>query len=434
MSDDCTEEGWHEAGQGSGWNQDEVPDMNYDLNWSQPSTGAYNTPTMGYGEASQQQQGNFLSQQLQQFDTFQTSSLASGSPAAYGLAAPPGTHLSRGSSAHSGNRLHGTRQPTEDVASPGLPVMEEELNYPQMDLIEGEAPYGFPDSWIPNTAFAKTRWVHMPKAGEPDYGYSPVTKNLMKEFWQAATADEEESLICRRWDHVDFFRLVYLTVTLVRNVSMNTVSDEDEGMLERIATIFNMASPRTHNRPPGFFRTLDNRHKLVDVPILRQLFQILNNQNNPNRNDPLIRVMAWSTRRGVSMITPKRVLNGIPEAIYAYFNMTFQQCNAQKSYFRFDSSHYLMAFQHYDGDSNWRLLGPSGVDPKPVPGGSIPGPLSSESPGPQPRHAYSSQSQQLEDTHRAPTGSGKGKKRATSDNSSSSSSRRLHKRHTEYRN
>ncbi|TGO41101.1 hypothetical protein BHYA_0026g00070 [Botrytis hyacinthi] len=431
------------------WNQGGVPNMNYDLNWSQPSTGAYNTPTMDYEEASQQQQENFPSQQLEQSDTFQKSSLASGSPGAYGSFVPEGSHFSHGSSAYSGNHLHGTRQPTGEVASPGLPVMEVELNHPRMDLIDGEAPYGFPDLWIPNTAFAKTRWVNIPVTGEPDYGYFPMTKHLMKEFWQGAAADEEDSWFCRRWDHVDFFRLVYLTVTLVGNVSMNTTSKDDECLLQNIATIFNMASPLTHNRPPGFFRTLGNRNKQVDVPMLRQLFQILNNQHNPNRSDPLIRVMEWSKRKAVSLITPKRVLNGIPEAIYACFNMTFQECNAQKWYFRFDSSHYLMAFQHYDGDQNWRLLGPSGVDPKPVPGGSIPGPLPADSLEPYPRLAYKSQSQQLEyerqqrdeydqqlrDAHRAPTGSGKGKKRATRESSSTSSSHvKPHKKHHEISN
>ncbi|KAF7889201.1 hypothetical protein EAF00_009501 [Botryotinia globosa] len=400
-------------------------EMNRGLEWSEPPTGAFNTPTMHHEEAS----------------------LASGSPGAYGSFSPQGSHLSRGSSAYSGNHLHGTRQPTGEVASPGLPVMEEELNHPQMDLIEGETPYGFEDHYIPGTAFAETRRVVIPVTGEPDYGYFPMKKHLMKEFWQGAAVEEEKSWFCRRWDHVDFFRLVYLTVTLVGNVSMTTTSNADECLLQNIATIFNMASHSTQNRPPGFFRTLGNRNKQVDVPMLRQLFQILNDQENSNRNDPLIRVMEWSKREGVSLITPKRVLNGIPEAIYGHFKMTFQQCHAQKWYFRFDSSHYLMAFQHYDGHPNWRLLGPSDADPKPVPGGPIPGPLPSDSLGPYPRIAQNSQSQQLEkerqqreaydqqlrDAHRVPTGSGKGKKRATRESSSTSSSHnRPAKRHHEH--
>ncbi|TGO09222.1 hypothetical protein BTUL_0174g00050 [Botrytis tulipae] len=219
-----------------GWDQDGVPNVNYDLTWPQPSTGAYNTPTMDYEEASQQQQENFPSQQLEQSDTL---------------------------------------EPTGEVA-------------------KGETPYGFPERWDPNTAFAKTRWVNIPVTGEPDYGYLPMTKHLMKEFWQDAAADKEDSWFCRRWDHVDFFWLVYLTVTLVGNVSMTTTSNEDERLLQNLATIFNMASPSTQNRPPGFFRTLGNRNKQVDVPMLRQLFQILNNQQNPNRNNPLMRVMEWS--------------------------------------------------------------------------------------------------------------------------------------------
>ncbi|TGO87402.1 hypothetical protein BPOR_0228g00040 [Botrytis porri] len=372
---DSVYEGQMEAGEGFGWNRSEVTEMKYDPNWSQPSTGAYNTPSIDYGETSQQQQGDYLPQQLEQFDTSQTQSLASTSPHTYGSFAPEGSHFSHGSSAYSGNRLNGTRQPTDEAASPGLPVMMEELNHPQMDLMEGKIPYGFPDVWIPGTVYANNRWVSTPTTGEPDYGYLPMAKNPMKEFWQGVATDQEEEWFCRRWDYVDFLRLVYLTVTL------------------NVVTIFNNASRSTQNRPPGFFTALGNRNKQVDVPLLRQFFQILNNQENPNRNDPLIRVIEWYKRKGMSLITTKRVLNGIPEAIYENFGLTFQQCNAQKWYFRFDSSHYLMAFQNHDGDINWRLLGPSGEDPKPVPGGSIPRPLAYDSLGPFPGLAHKPQAQ-----------------------------------------
>ncbi|KAF7932216.1 hypothetical protein EAE99_003456 [Botrytis elliptica] len=215
-----------------------------------------------------------------------------------------------------------TRGPSSIYAqTPGTPTTFEQLKteIPGAKYIPrqtNEPPYGewSTDPWksgyFPD--FNKTR---------PNKG---VVADLWIDTWQGKAGCEDEK-ICLMFDHVDLYRLAYITTvhlgavhrpdTIVEGLQgtgpngsdpVNTVGD--------IVAILNKAG-----RPPGFERVTHLRPNAFTEEQVRSLFAIMANKKNTKRDKAFRNVEQWALRPSWS---PRRVLRNVPETIVNYWGHT----------------------------------------------------------------------------------------------------------------
>jgi hypothetical protein len=174
----------------------------------------------------------------------------------------------------------------------------------------------------------------------PDLSYDPyqdservlgidVVADLWDGVWNGRPGGHIRDLtVCRLFDHVDFYRIVYITL-----VHQSSVLNENERLFWRFADILTKAG-----RPTGYMQTLYSRYPTriggewnYDAEEISQLFKVLRMKNfvggdRAFRGDKAFRrLMFWVQRR------PKlsaNVLNGLPEAILAIENESQKMGNA----------------------------------------------------------------------------------------------------------
>ncbi|KAG4028101.1 hypothetical protein MFRU_024g00710 [Monilinia fructicola] len=308
----------------------------------------------------------------------------------------------------------GSGSPSLEPQSPGEPVTLSSLAWPPMDLVPGEAPYGQAD--------------HFPEGSK----YSPVSKlkpaycpndDNVAALWRGAITNEKEQEWVKRWDHVDFYRLVYITVVLRGDVTRHHDSLNDQYLLQNIAAIFNQASSGNANRPPGFEKVLSNRRSKITMGDLQQLFILLNDRTNPCRGEPLTISLHWAKDREWGTFSPKMVLNGVPEAILAHFRLTYAESCQNPRKFRWERG-FLPCFQYQDLDGIWHL--PMSAAAPSQPTTSYHSEVQSRPSGSQPYDQQLAVPQERGSTsHRK----GKGKHSAPSGSSQSHQSRSTHHKH-----
>ncbi|KAJ8068438.1 hypothetical protein OCU04_003994 [Sclerotinia nivalis] len=132
-----------------------------------------------------------------------------------------------------------------------------------------------------------------------DSGYFPtfkgkkLNKGCVVDLWRGVWQDEKEEQVCLLFDHVDFYRLAYITTVhrgTVERPGFTEFSEEigdykTVNKLDDIVRILNNAG-----RPPGFGgisqKRPDNGFTYQQVS---DLFSILANKRNPNRGKHLHR-------------------------------------------------------------------------------------------------------------------------------------------------
>ncbi|CAD6441192.1 cfbf31d2-ab9a-469c-8755-ac7af03c6fee-CDS [Sclerotinia trifoliorum] len=213
----------------------------------------------------------------------------------------------------------------------------------------GERPYGiWPDS----------PW---------DSGYSPTftgkncNEGCVANLWEGVWRDETEEQVCLLFDHVDFYRLAYITTVhrgTVERPGFTEFSKETQdykiiNSLNDIVKILNIAG-----RPPGFERISQRRPgNGFTCQQVSDLLSILANKENPNRGNAFGQVLAWANSGDLS---PKRVLRNVPESIVKYYGFQNHEALADKR-FRWE---WLIKSFLYKEDPNpdhahWYIEGPS---------------------------------------------------------------------------
>ncbi|TGO55218.1 hypothetical protein BCON_0095g00320 [Botryotinia convoluta] len=216
-----------------------------------------------------------------------------------------------------------TRQPSSIYAqSTGSPATWEQLQteIPGAKYIpvkDGESPYG--------------TWSAVPW----DSGYDPEFQktyprnkgpvaDLWRDTWQGQEGCEEER-ICLMFDHVDLYRLAYITT-----VHLGSVERPDtiiEGMtapeggdlinwLCDIVAILNEAG-----RPPGFGGISHRRPDAFTEQQVRDLFAIMANRDNISRGNAFNILERWVWLPGWS---PRQVLRNVPETIVSHWKHNYQ--------------------------------------------------------------------------------------------------------------
>ncbi|KAM3073451.1 hypothetical protein ACMFMG_004652 [Clarireedia jacksonii] len=158
-----------------------------------------------------------------------------------------------------------------------------------------------------------------PNGRQFDSGYDPVIgTHTVKQLWRASyqpvrrpyTRKEHQGEVaaCERFDHVDLYRIIYVTMVL-----RYTVYNFDEAFLSKLAAILTRAG-----RPHGYENTLLCRmpqrsgKRIYTVAELRALFNILGNRKSPGRDRPFNRVLAWANEYPN---TSEKLLADLPTAI-----------------------------------------------------------------------------------------------------------------------
>jgi hypothetical protein len=117
--------------------------------------------------------------------------------------------------------------------------------------------------------------------------------------------------ICHRYDHVDFYRLICLTV-----VFHGSVETREESVLYHIAEILNYLG-----RPKGYTKTLPMRQPSATgrsnhtTAEIRALFKVLSDTRCKTRDKPFQRVLEWAR---ILPNQPYKVLQGIYEGLRWY--------------------------------------------------------------------------------------------------------------------
>ncbi|QSZ37719.1 hypothetical protein DSL72_008818 [Monilinia vaccinii-corymbosi] len=239
-------------------------------------------------------------------------------------------YSSRSSTNHPGSSTVGVSIEELQEALPGIG------NLPLRELRRGEREpaYGV---WEPYTA----PW---------DSRYFPG-KELVKELWQDVWRNRSEERICNMFDHVDLYRLAFITVTHKKTVEEPSC---EIVTLSKIVEIFNRAG-----RPPGFGRTLRARPQTFEVEHVSRLFKILASKDNPKRDK------AFSYVKGAWVWTldwsPRRLIRGVPETVKEVWDDEYKFL-VEYGYIR---DQFLMeAFMYRDGNDyfanpggppDWRL-------------------------------------------------------------------------------
>ncbi|THV51383.1 hypothetical protein BGAL_0112g00030 [Botrytis galanthina] len=168
-----------------------------------------------------------------------------------------------------------------------------------------------------------------------DSGYNPgfqkayphnegPVADLWRDTWQGQEGCEEER-ICLMFDHVDLYRLAYITT-----VHLGSVERPDtivEGMvaagggdlinwLRDIVAILNEAG-----RPPGFGGVSHRRPEAFTEEQVRALFAIMANKGNINRGKAFQILEGWVWLSGWS---PRLVLRNVPETIVSHWKHSYQ--------------------------------------------------------------------------------------------------------------
>lgn len=244
-----------------------------------------------------------------------------------------------------------SRIPSSRLQTPGEPVPLSLLMHPPIFTVEGEAAYGLADNFPEDSKFRQNYPF--------DANYYPASRNIMSTLWKGVgiPASRQDKKWIELIDHVDFYRIIYITVVLRGNVSMNSDSIAHDRILQNIAAIFNAAGHVNTTRPPGFDHVLKHRRSNITNHDLRKLFKLLDNKSNPERAKPLDWVLDWAIDKTWGTRTPKRILNGVPEAIWNHFGLTFNQCFEDKRNYCWEWD-YMWSFQYDQHGSGWRLSGP----------------------------------------------------------------------------
>jgi hypothetical protein len=135
-----------------------------------------------------------------------------------------------------------------------------------------------------------------------------VTQNGVVLSGNAMECNTADLVHCRRFDHVDFYRIIYITVVLGKGI--RDIEDID---IQRIAAVLNMVE-----RPYGYEKTLSIREpafgKLWNYTPeeIRRLFDILNKKEYPGRDLAFQRVLEWVASEEHSINT---ILFLLPEAL-----------------------------------------------------------------------------------------------------------------------
>ncbi|KAM3082202.1 hypothetical protein ACMFMG_004651 [Clarireedia jacksonii] len=176
-----------------------------------------------------------------------------------------------------------------------------------------------------------------------------VCRDSMVSGGQQYMSDRE---ICQGFDHVDFYRVIYVAVRM-----RNTVKDGDnETALYHIVSILNYTP-----RPEGYKRVLDVRQSSasgggnITTAELKTLFKVLSDQSCPTRDQPFQRVLEWASTPPHS---PSRLLAGLDNTIAFYVAAGARAGTGLPV--RFDAYAWLPYFfiyvQEMDGDPNvWYL-------------------------------------------------------------------------------
>ncbi|KAF7935397.1 uncharacterized protein EAE97_008304 [Botrytis byssoidea] len=168
-----------------------------------------------------------------------------------------------------------------------------------------------------------------------DSGYNPAFHSpyphnkgpgadLWRDTWQGQEGCEEER-ICLMFDHVDLYRLAYITTVHLGSVErpdtiVEGMTGPDGGnlvnWLRDIVAILNEAG-----RPPGFGGVSQRRPGAFTVEQVRSLFAIMANRNNINRGKAFNILEGWVWLSGWS---PRLVLRNVPETIVSHWNHSYQ--------------------------------------------------------------------------------------------------------------
>ncbi|TEY53299.1 hypothetical protein BOTCAL_0249g00100 [Botryotinia calthae] len=182
---------------------------------------------------------------------------------------------------------------------------------------EGELPYG--------------KWHTSPW----DSGYNPEfhktyprnkgpVADLWRDTWQGKEGCEEER-ICLMFDHVDLYRLAYITTVHLGSVErpdaiIKGMKTPDGGdlinWLRDIVAILNEAG-----RPPGFGGITHRRPDAFTEEQVRVLFAIMANRDNMNRGNAFNILEGWVLLPGWS---PRLVLRNVPETIVNHWKHNYQ--------------------------------------------------------------------------------------------------------------
>jgi len=160
---------------------------------------------------------------------------------------------------------------------------------------------------------------------QPDLSYNPhkrskvYMQNVVYDLWEGVYEAEswmtprdfrKLGQLCMKFDHVDFYRLVYITL-----VHQSSVYTEDESLLLRFAKILKRAG-----RPKKYMQTLLTRYRSrtdqwnYKAKEISDLFRILRNSNFIGHDKAFRRLIFWIQRRSK---LSANVLDGLPEAILA---------------------------------------------------------------------------------------------------------------------
>jgi hypothetical protein len=169
----------------------------------------------------------------------------------------------------------------------------------------------------------------------PDLSYDPnrpskiYMQNVVYDLWEGVCEAEpwmttrdfrKLRQLCMTFDHVDFYRLVYITL-----VHQSSVFTEDESLFSRFAEILKKAG-----RPKAYRQTLLTRYKSrtdqwnYKAKEISDLFRILRNTSFVGRDKAFRRLIFWVQRRAKLSVN---VLDGLPEAILAIENESQKEGN-----------------------------------------------------------------------------------------------------------
>ncbi|KAF7935398.1 uncharacterized protein EAE97_008305 [Botrytis byssoidea] len=257
---------------------------------------------------------------------------------------------------------------------------------------QGELPYGVDDY--------PANWNSGDDPSFKSEGQGPVA-----DLWAGVYRTEEEMGICCLFDHVDFYRLMYIITTLSSTVDCI----QDNQTCVRMATeILNSAG-----RPYGFNIVSHLRPKGgFTVEQVGGLLRIMSDRSNKNRAAAVGRINGWlkinnsrvqerekqkirereeqarkskdnkkhrksskhkspsptsSTPKPYPYWSPKKLVAGLPEAIMRYFNYDYQTAVADKRlcwHWRID---YFLYREKGDGDRLIWHLPQTFISPPPVP-------------------------------------------------------------------
>ncbi|KAF7865735.1 hypothetical protein EAF04_005901 [Stromatinia cepivora] len=246
----------------------------------------------------------------------------------------------------------------------------------------GEGPYGI--------------WPTEPwdSAYFPTFRGKKLNKSCVVDLWKDVWQDEKQEQVCLLFDHVDFYRLAYITTVHRGTVERpgfwefsEEIGDyETVNKLDDIVKILDNAG-----RPPGFGgisqKRPDNGFTYQQVS---DLFSILANKKNPNRGKAFSQVLNWVNTHEFS---PKRVLRNVPETIVRYYGYSYQDALANKRFrWEWQIESFLYKEDLNPKKARWFIEGPS-KDKKDEPSGSgAPGKHSAHSSSRHSRHSHTSTS------------------------------------------